>query len=113
MALYCLRDLDAREPAAEAAAVAALRDPDAHVRLAAQAALARVAVDRTAAAAHLCGALRAGPIGERRAAAAALGTLGMATSAVRDALRTAAAGDDSPLARAALGALRRLEGAPD
>jgi HEAT repeat protein len=109
MALYCLRDLVACEPAAEAAAVAALRDPDGHVRLAAQAALPRVAVDREGAARHLLDALGRSAIGERRAAAAALGTLGVATPAVLDGLRAAAAGDDPPLERAARGALRRLE----
>jgi len=111
MALYCLRDLDARDAAAEAAAAGALADPDAHVRLAAQATLARVAVDREAAAGRLLAALAAGALAERRAAAAALGTLGAATPAVLDALRAAAGGDDPPLRRAAAGALRRLTGA--
>jgi HEAT repeat protein len=108
MALYCLRDLDVRDPASEATAVESLRDPDPHVRLAAQATLARVAVDRATAAQYLLAALAEAPIAERRAAAAALGTLGVATRSVLFALHAAADEDDPPLARAARGALRRL-----
>src|SRR5262249_37316041 len=51
MALYCLRDLDARTPAVEAAAHDALDDAEPNVRLAAIATLARLALDRDAAAA--------------------------------------------------------------
>src|SRR5207237_1438379 len=76
MALYCLRDLGVRSPDAEAAAIRALADPDEGVRLAAMAALARLAVDRGAAAAHLIGALETASERVRRAAAAALGVLG-------------------------------------
>src|SRR6185369_11482334 len=50
MALYCLRDLGIRSPDAEAAAIRALADVDQGVRLAAMAALARLALDRGAAA---------------------------------------------------------------
>jgi len=108
MALYCLRDLGVRSPDAEAAAIRALADPDEGVRLAAMAALARLALDRGAAAAHLVGVLETASERVRRAAAAALGVLGERTPPVVAALEAAAASTDAALARAAGGALRGL-----
>jgi HEAT repeat protein len=110
MALYCLRDLDARTPEVEQAVLCALGDDDRDVRLAAVAALARLAGDRGAAAERLVHALERGDERLRRAAAAALGTLGERSAPVVAALRAAAASPDPSLRRAAEGALRRLRG---
>lgn len=109
MALYCLRDLDAAGEEVERVAVAALNDPDRGVRLAAMATLARLATrDRAAAAEALLKALDAEDPRERRAAAAALGDLGLDTDAIRAALEHAAQGDDPSLRRAAARSLRKL-----
>jgi HEAT repeat protein len=109
MALYCLRDLDARSPEVEEAVLWALGDEEFDVRLAAIATLARLSLDRAAAAERLLIALEGGTERERRAAAAALGALGERSERVLAALRSASAGADGSLRRAAEGALRRLE----
>ena len=101
MALYGLRDLG--PPVAEA--TSALSDPDAGVRLAAMAALARNPENPEEAAERLAPLLRDPEVGVRRAAAAALGRVGIATPAAVDALSVAAAGPDAPLRRAAERAL--------
>jgi HEAT repeat protein len=108
MALYCLRDLGVRSPDVQSAAIGALADADEGVRLAAMAALARLATDRAAAATHLVGALETASERVRRAAAAALGVLGERTPPVVAALEAAAASPDAALARAAAGAMRAL-----
>ena len=109
MALYCLRDLAAQGNDIDHAALTALDDPDAGVRLAAMSALSRLARgNREESANRLVKALDAADPRERRAAAAALGDLGVATDAVRAALETAARGDDASLRRAAERSLRRL-----
>jgi HEAT repeat protein len=109
MALYCLRDRDARGPAVEAVVLAGLDDPTAGVRLAAMASLARLAADRARAADRLAAALDDADAGVRRAAAAALGTLGAPTPVALAALRRAAEAPDPSLRRAAGRALQRLE----
>jgi HEAT repeat protein len=108
MALYCLRDVGARFPAVERVVVSALDDDDEGVRLAAIAGLARLALDRGAAAGRLIAALEAEDERCRRAAAAALGALGERSDRVIAALRAAAAAPDPSLVRAASGALRAL-----
>ena len=108
MALYCLRDLEARTPAVEQAVLHALGDADRDVRLAAVATLARLARDRGAAAAKLVHALETGDERVRRAAAAALGALGERSAPVLAALGAASASPDPSLRRAAKGALRQL-----
>ena len=108
MALYCLRDIDAATEAVERATHAAMDDSDGGVRLAAMATLTRLARDRPSAATKLVQALTADDPRERRAAAAALGDLGLASEAVRAALETAAHGDDASLRRAAERSLRKL-----
>lgn len=108
MALYCLRDLEARSDEVEHAALAALDDADGGVRLAAMSTLARLALDRTAVAEALLERLHAPDARERRAAAAALGDLGVDSRAVRAALETAARDADASLRRAAERSLRRL-----
>jgi len=110
MALYCLRDLEARTPAVEQAVLHALGDADRDVRLAAVATLARLARDRGAAAAKLVHALETGDERVRRAAAAALGALGERSAPVLAALGAASASPDPSLRRAAKGALRQLGG---
>jgi len=108
MALYCLRDVGARSPAVERVVVSALGDHDEGVRLAAIAGLARLALDRRAAAGRLIEALEADDERCRRAAAAALGALGERSDDIIAALRAAAAGPDPSLVRAATRALRAL-----
>ena len=109
MALYCLRDLEAPGEDVERAALAALDDADGGVRLAAMATLTRLAKsERSAAAAGILKALNAEDPRERRAAAAALGDLGLDTDAVRTALEDAAQADDVSLRRAAERSLRKL-----
>ena len=113
MALYCLRDLDAASEDVDRAAVSALDDSDGGVRLAAMAMLARLAnTNRDAAADGILKALSAEDPRERRAAAAALGDLGLDTNAVRAALENAARSDDASLRRAAERSLRKLGPAP-
>ena len=108
MALYCLRDLEARTPEVEQAVLRALGDADRDVRLAAIATLARLACGRGAAAERLVHALETGDERVRRAAAAALGALGERSASVLAALRAAGASPDPSLRRAAEGALRQL-----
>ncbi len=108
MALYCLRDLGARGPEIEQAALWALGDGLRDVRLAAIAWLARLASDREAAADRLLIALEGDDVQLRRAAAAGLGLLGERSKRVLRALRDACATPDPSLRRAAEGALRRL-----
>lgn len=108
MALYCLRDLAPTPVGVDPELAAALADPDAPVRLAAMAALARLGVDRAAVARALTPLLDDADVGVRRAAAATLGRVGVGNEQVRAALARAAAGDDPPLARAAAAALTRL-----
>jgi len=110
MALYCLRHLDARSAPVERAVAAALGDAAWDVRLAAIAVLPRVAVDRAAAAERLLAELAAPDVRFRRAAAAALGSLGHRAGPVIAALQGAAAGADPSLRKAAEGALGRLGG---
>jgi HEAT repeat protein len=87
MALYCLRDLEARAPDVEQAVVGALDDADWDVRLAAITSLARLALAREVAADRLVVVLEAGEARARRAAAAALGELGERSERVVAALR--------------------------
>jgi HEAT repeat protein len=113
MALYCLRDLATASEEVQHATLGALQDPDPGVRLAAMATLARLARnDPSEAANGILKALDAEDPRERRAAAAALGDLGLATSAVRAALEDAARADDASLRRAAERSLRKLGSAP-
>lgn len=109
MALYCLRDIATPDDAVDVAALTALDDPDLSVRLAAMTTLARLAHDRPRVAEKLLHALSAADPREQRAAAAALGDLGIRSDAVRAALETAAAGDDVSLRRAAKRTLRKLD----
>jgi len=110
MVLYCLRDLGARTPEVEQAVLHALGDQERDVRLAAVAALARLALDRGGAAAQLVRALETGDERVRRAAAAGLGALGERSAPVLAALHAASASADRSLRRAAEGALRQLGG---
>ncbi|MFI5395873.1 MAG: HEAT repeat domain-containing protein [Candidatus Binatia bacterium] len=108
MAVYCLRDLDARSPEIEAALRAALSHTHVGVRLAAISGLARLACDRPLIAHELIAMLDDADSGVRRAAAAALGTLGEHAECVMAALRHAAGSADQSLRRAAERSLRLL-----
>jgi HEAT repeat protein len=111
MALYCIRDLGFGGADLLAVLERAVRDPDVHVRLAALAVLTRL-TDASDAAAKLaleCLETDSDP-GVRRAAAVALGNFHINSPRAASALRTAAADNtDASLARAARGALERLE----
>lgn len=107
MLLYCLRDL--ADPEMGRVALGRLDDEDAGVRLAALAALATVPAAAPPLAERIARLVEADPDpGVRRAAAATLGRLGLASDGVLAALRQAAEGPDPSLARAAKGALGRL-----
>jgi HEAT repeat protein len=111
MALYCLRDLRAKGPAVLEAIESASRADAPYLRLAALAALARLADSRDGASEIALRCLESDPdAGVRRAAAATLGTIGSPTPHALAALARAAAtpGDES-LRRAARSALKRME----
>jgi HEAT repeat protein len=111
MALYCIRDLGFGGADLLTVLRHAVRDPDVHVRLAALAVLTRLtdASDDAAKLAIECLETDSDP-GVRRAAAVALGNLHHSSPRAAAALRTAAADNtDTSLARAARGALERLE----
>jgi HEAT repeat protein len=111
MALYCIRDLGIRGADLLAVLERAVRDLDVHVRLAALAVLTRLTDAIDDAARLAIGCLESdSDAGVRRAAAVALGNLQHNSTRTAEALR-AAAGDlsDTSLARAARGALERLE----
>ncbi len=108
MALYCLREAAGWSARCEATARAALADPEAAVRLAALSTLGRRATDRRAAAQAVLPLLLDPAAGVRRAAAVALGTLGVADPEVTARLEAAAASADDALGRAAARALAEL-----
>jgi HEAT repeat protein len=108
MCAYCLRDLDFRSPAVEAALAAALDDPDSAVRIAAMAGLTRLAANRADVARRLIILLGDAHEGVRRAAAASLGALGERSAPVIDTLRAATTSPDPSLRRAAERSLRLL-----
>lgn len=107
MALYCLRGFNGPHKCGLGAEAA--RDGEAGVRLAA---LAMIAARGHGCARCAKSALRLlerdRSAGVRRAAAAALGRIGVTSAAVRAGLRAAAQSADNSLARAARGALGRL-----
>ena len=111
MALYCLRDL--APPVRVELALGALADGDAGVRLAALALIVRVTgrEARRRSAARVAEMVESDPSpGVRRAAAAALGRLGVASPSVLEALARAESNPDRSLARAAAAARRELGG---
>ena len=105
MALYCLRDLSAQASGLDDELLAALRDDEPAVRLAALSTVTVLAQDRQAAARAVMGRLDDADAGVRRAAAAALGRLGPAEPAIIEALQRARDGADPALTRAAASAL--------
>jgi len=111
MALYCIRDLGFAGADLLAVLQRAVHDRDVHVRLAALAVLTRLtdASDLAAKLALECLETDSDP-GVRRAAAVALGNFHINSPRAASALRNAAADNtDTSLARAARGALERLE----
>jgi HEAT repeat protein len=111
MALYCIRDLAIGGPEVIAVIERAAHDSDVHVRLAALSVLAKVRDGSEAGARIMLESLKSDPdAGVRRAAASALGNLSQAGAEVLVALQAAASDvSDESLARAARGALNRLE----
>jgi len=106
MALYCLRDLDVA--AGFDAAVAGLAEGDIESRLAALALIAKVHPSAAVAAPHIVTLLDDADPRMQRAAAATLGSLGVSSGEVIDALHRAAASSDPSLQRAAERSLRLL-----
>lgn len=106
MALYCLRDLDVSDAAP--VATEALAAGPIEVRLAALAALVPLARDKAAAARHVKELVTDADLRMGRAAAIALGQLGVATDDVRAVLDGALTAGDPSLRRAAERALRLL-----
>ena len=111
MALYCIRDLDITGPELLVVVERAVHDSDVHIRLAGLAVLSRLRDAPEAAARIMLGCLKSDPdAGVRRAAASALGNIQSASADATAALASAAADrSDESLARAARGALDRLE----
>jgi HEAT repeat protein len=110
MALYCIRDLKIAGPDLIPVVENAVHDSDVHVRLAALAVLSRLR-GAPAAGRIMLECLRSDPdAGVRRAAASALGNVDGADADAITALNVAASNaSDESLARAARGALDRLE----
>lgn len=108
MAAYCLRDLDDRTPETEQALQAALHDSDTNVRLAAISCIARLAIDRAAAAQCLVDLLADPDARVRRVCAAVLGPFDERSATVLAALRAATKTADVSLRRAAERSLRLL-----
>jgi HEAT repeat protein len=111
MALYCLRDLALGGPEVLAVVERAVHDSDVHVRLAALSVLAGMRDDSDAPARIVLECLKSDPdAGVRRAAASALGSIAGADTDAIAALKSAASdAADGSLAKAARGALDRLE----
>jgi HEAT repeat protein len=110
MALYGIRDLEIAGAELLAVVESAVHDPDVHVRLAALAVLSRIRDASGAAMRIMLECLKSDPdAGVRRAAASALGNIQSINPDAMTALKSAAAGADESLARAARGALDRLE----
>lgn len=107
MALYCLRDLAVG--AAFDAALAALADAEIESRLAALAVIAQVHPSAPAAAQHIVALLDDADPRMQRAAAGTLGSVGVSTEDVIDALRRAESRPDPSLRRAAARSLRLLQ----
>lgn len=108
MAAYCMRAQGKRVAAAQSALTSALADPSVAVRLAALAALSRVALDAGEAARRVAVLLDDADPGVRRAAAAALGEFDECPPGVLDGLHRAQASDDQSLQRAATRSLAKL-----
>lgn len=106
MAFYILRDL--QSPEGSQPALDGLAAAEIEVRLAALSALVAVTPDKADAASRVVPLLTDDDVRLRRAAAAALGQLGIATDAVRVALQAAAQTDDPALQRAANAAWARI-----
>jgi HEAT repeat protein len=111
MGLYCLRDLGHADLGS--AAIVALADQDAGVRLAALSALVRAQSDRAGRRSEWADRVARVSVtdadaGVRRAAVVALGKLGVRSPSVLDALAAAERDRDPSLGRAAAGARRDL-----
>ena len=110
MALYCIRDLEIAGPELLAVVERAAHDPDVHVRLAALSVLSRLRDASGEAVRIMLESMKSDPdAGVRRSAASALGNIQTATADTTAALASAANSADESLARAARGALNRLE----
>ena len=108
MALYALRELDARGARGVSAAERALEATDIELRLAGLAALARLADDGEAAATRIAELVTDHDPRMSRAAAAVLGTLAACPPQALAALRRARISSDGSLRRAAERSLRLL-----
>ncbi len=108
MAAYCVRDLGTCSAESQRALLRCLHDPEAPVRLAALAAIAKVPWERPTAAYAVAQLLNDADTGVRRAAAVALGNLGERSDDILTALRAASEASDPSLQRAALRSMRLL-----
>jgi HEAT repeat protein len=110
MALYCIRDLEIAGPELLAVVERAAHDPDVHVRLAALSVLSRSRDASGDAVRIMLDCMKSDPdAGVRRSAASALGNVQTATADATAALASAINSSDESLARAARGALGRLD----
>jgi HEAT repeat protein len=111
MALYCIRDLELGGPELLAVVEDSVHDPDVHVRLAALAVLSRIRDASGQSVRIMLECLKSDSEAKvRRAAASALGNIQISNVDATAALESAASDPaDESLARAARGALDRLE----
>ena len=111
MALYCIRDLEIAGSELLAVVENAIHDSDVHVRLAALSVLSKVRDESGAAGRIMLERLKSdADAGVRRAAASALGNVSHFDANIVVALEAAASDtSDESLARAARGALNRIE----
>lgn len=110
MALYCLRDANQTNAAAQQIYLASLTDQESGVRLAALSCIGKCQLPLAALESPLIQILETDPdSGVRRAAAVTLGQLRAPSPAIVTALTQAARGEDVSLGKAAAGALQKLQ----
>jgi HEAT repeat protein len=109
MAIYCLRDLDLRDAASTEVFLAALRDPDPRVRMAAAAGLKKSNLDLPGKDALLAVFLEDPDNRVKSVAAVTLAQIGAPSERFLRALNLAENSDDEPLRRAVKAALSLLK----
>lgn len=109
MALYCLRDLEQTDQAAQEAYLASLHDRDPMVRLGSLSCLGKLRLTSEAMRAAMLRLLEHDPdMGVRRSAALTCGHIGDTDTHIVETLQRTAQSDDSSLRKVSTGALKKL-----